>query len=101
MERYSYTLHPEADKEYADAYIWYEDQQVGLGEKFIEAVNKKITDIAAQPELYGSKNKGYRETIVSKVFPFNIVYRIARKHKEIYVASIYHNKRDPKKKYRK
>jgi hypothetical protein len=38
---YKYRLHPEADKDYTDAYAWYEYQQNGLGEKFIIAVRKK------------------------------------------------------------
>jgi len=39
---YSYLLHPEADKEYTEAFIWYEERQEGLGERFIEAVRQKL-----------------------------------------------------------
>jgi plasmid stabilization system protein ParE len=98
---FSYTLHPEADKEYAGAYAWYEDQSQGLGEKFIDAVKQKLAAIAAKPELFGSKSKGFRETIVSRAFPYSIVYKIAIEQKAIYIVSIYHSKRNPKKKYRK
>jgi len=98
---YTYRLHPEADEDFANAYTWYEDQQAGLGEKFIVAVRKKIVAIAAQPEIYGSKSNGYRETIVNRTFPFVIVYKIYSRPKEIYISAIYHQKRDPKKKYRK
>ena len=40
--RYAYYLHPKADEDYITAYIWYEKQQEGLGEKFIMAIRKKL-----------------------------------------------------------
>lgn len=98
---YVVRLHPDADKEYADAYAWYEAQSEGLGERFIAAVSEKIKNIATRPETYGSKTKGYRETIVDSNFPFVIVYKVAPQAKQILIAAIYHQKRDPRKKYRK
>ncbi len=57
--KYAYHLHPEADKDLSNAYAWYENNKLGLGQKFIDAVLEKIETIAAWPELYGSKRKGY------------------------------------------
>jgi len=98
---YSYRLHPIAEKEYSDAYAWYEDAQLGLGERFIETATKKIESIAVQPDVYGSKRKGYRETIISKDFPYTIVYKVNHHKKEVFISSIFHSKRNPGRKYRR
>jgi len=98
---FAYYLHPEARDEYAAAYAWYENQQHGLGEKFIAAVREKMDHISANPELYGSKATDYKETIVNSTFPYTIVYKIERRLKKIHVVAIYHHKRNVRRKYRK
>lgn len=83
------------------SYTRYESQQEGLGERFIKAVRQKIEAIVLQPELYGSRgNKKFREARV-KIFPYLIVYKINKRTKEIFIASIHHTKKHPRKKYRK
>jgi plasmid stabilization system protein ParE len=98
---YSYRLHPQAREDLANAYVWYEEAQTGLGERFVKTVKDKIDSILLSPGLYGSKKKGFRETIISKDFPFLVVYKIVESKKEILISSIFHAKRNPKNKYRK
>jgi plasmid stabilization system protein ParE len=99
--RYAYYLHPKADEDYITAYIWYEKQQEGLGEKFITAIRKKLEAIVSHPEIYSSKDKeDYREVLVNN-FPYVIVYKVYKQKKEIFISSIHHTKKHPKKKYRK
>jgi plasmid stabilization system protein ParE len=98
---YTYRLHPLTKKDYDEAYEWYEDRQKGLGEQFLKAVRQKIEDIVSHPEVYSSKsNKRFREARVD-VFPYLIVYKISKRKKEIYISSIHHAKKHPRKKYRK
>ena len=98
---YTYSLHPLTKQDYYDAYSWYEDKQKGLGERFINAVRKKIEEIVLHPEIYGSKsNKKFREAKVD-FFPYSIVYKVNKRKKEIYISSIHHAKKSPQKKYRK
>ncbi len=40
---YAYRLLQQAHIDLADAYIWYENEQTGLGEKFSASVNDKIS----------------------------------------------------------
>ena len=98
---YTFRLHPQANEDLANAYAWYEDKQVGLGERFLEKVHNKIGEVLQHPGWYGSKKKGYRETIISKRFPHLIVYKINHRKKEILIGSIFHASRDPKVKYKK
>jgi plasmid stabilization system protein ParE len=97
---YTYRLHPKAVEDYGDAYTWYEDQQSGLGDRFARAIRLKIEIILLRPETYGSRKKAYRETMID-YFPYLIAYRIDKRSKEIYITSIHHTKRHPRKKYRK
>lgn len=70
---YAYRLHPLVEKDYNEAYAWYEDMQKGLGERFLIAVRKKIEEIALHPEVYSSKSrKKFREAKVD-FFPYLIV----------------------------
>jgi plasmid stabilization system protein ParE len=101
MMNYSYYLHPLADKDYAEAYAWYEDKEEGLGERFIVAVRKKIEAIISNPEVYGSKGKKeFREAMVEG-FPYIIVYKLRKRKEQIFISSIHHAKKHPKHKYRK
>jgi mRNA-degrading endonuclease RelE of RelBE toxin-antitoxin system len=98
---YRYIFHSDIEKDYADAYNWYEKQKVGLGERFLTAVRKKLDQIAENPKAYGERSKkGYREANVD-VFPFQIIYKIYPKTKILFINAIHHHKKDPRKKYRK
>ena len=90
----------EADKEYSDSAIWYEEQSNGLGERFILTIQKKLELIQHNPESYPKKKDGLREAVV-KIFPFVIIYSFHKKENLILVSSIFHTRRNPRKKYRK
>ena len=93
-------FHDEADMEYFESFIWYEKQQAGLGEKFLNQIENIFDRIQKNPEHYPSKRKNYREAVVS-IFPFVIVYQVFRNDSLIYISSVYHGSRNPKTKYRK
>jgi plasmid stabilization system protein ParE len=62
---YTYRLHPLAYKDYYEAYIWYENKQKDLGERFLKAVRNKIQKIALNPKASGHKdNISFREAKV-------------------------------------
>ncbi|MGI8584484.1 MAG: type II toxin-antitoxin system RelE/ParE family toxin [Chitinophagaceae bacterium] len=98
---YTYHLHPLAYNDYYDAYTWYQNKQEELGERFLKAVRNKIEKIALNPKAYSHKsNKSFREAKV-EFFPYLIVYKIKKGTQEIFISSIFHTKRNPRKKYRK
>lgn len=87
-----------ARRELLEAWDWYDDKWNGLGDRFMQEVEKKVHQIAKTPERYPERTKGFRETPV-KVFPYLIIYRV-QKHKGIIaISSIFHTSRTPKKKY--
>jgi len=98
---YLLRLHPLIQQDFNEAYGWYEDQQKELGERFSNAIRGKIEQILLRPQVYGSRgNKKFREAKV-EFFPYVIVYKINERKKEIYISSIHHNSKHPKKKFRK
>jgi|SRR4051794_4952388 plasmid stabilization system protein ParE len=97
---YRHILLAKARNELLETWIWYEERQAGLGDRFKNEVYKRIHEIEQHPERYPERKKSYRETMI-KTFPYLIIYRIDKKEKLVIVSSIFHGKRNPKKKYRK
>jgi len=81
-----------------DSFGWYEQQQKGLGIRFIKSVKQKIDKIEESPELFAVKHKSYREARVPS-FPYLIIYRVYNKEKIVRVFSVFHTAQNPKKKY--
>ena len=83
-----------------DAWIWYEDKQVGLGDRFENEVYQCIEKIEQHPERYPQRKKPFHETKV-KIFPYLVIYRIEKAEQLIIISSIFHTKRKPELKYKK
>jgi len=74
--------------------IWYDEQQQGLGNKFILEVVRSFRLIEANPLHYEEKfSKKFRFANVN-IFPFVIVFKI--KGKEVIVNAVFHTSRNPK-----
>lgn len=101
MKLYAVVFHEAVAIDYNEAYAWYEEQQKGLGEKFLAEISYKVQQIKSNPTTYGVKSKqGYHEAVIIK-FPYSIVYKIYRKQNLVLITSIHHHKKHPRKKYRK
>ena len=98
---YRFDFHEDVANDSLEAYAWYENKTQGLGERFLDAVRKKLGQIAKNPEAFGEKSrKGYREVALN-IFPYLIVYKIYKKNKVVFVNSIHHTSKHPRKKYRR
>jgi plasmid stabilization system protein ParE len=92
-------LSSEAKKEIDDSFHWYEERLEGLGERFIEFIDKAFQLIAQTPERFPVKSGAFREFVVNK-FPYVIIYEFLEARKTIIVLHVFHTKRNPKRKYR-
>lgn len=90
----------EAETEFEESYLWYEKQQINLGDKFAEEVYKRLELISKFPERYPQRLKGYRESPIN-IFPYIIIYKFDRTKRQIAVISIFQTNRNPAKKYKK
>jgi plasmid stabilization system protein ParE len=87
-----------AQREIAESWNWYEDRQLGLGDRFLNEIAEHIRKIEQTPIRFPIRFKSYREASVP-VFPFLIIYRINERKKIIRIVSVFHTSRNPTKKY--
>jgi toxin ParE1/3/4 len=65
---------PPAGEEFVFAAKYYEAEESGLGEAFIEEVERAAMRIAAFPEHGSSHLAGTRRIVLAR-FPYSVVYR--------------------------
>ena len=79
---------------------WYAERSKAAAENFVRAVDDAVQLICQHPERWRNTYKGYHELGLKK-YPFTIIYTIESDKQLIIIFSIYHHKRNPKKKFRK
>jgi len=57
-------FHPEVVGELSDAFLWYETQKNGLGEKFVMTVETMLAKIKNDPRLFSYSRKPFREAAI-------------------------------------
>jgi plasmid stabilization system protein ParE len=90
---YVLEFRPEVRKELDDAYHWYENQQTGLGEDFLNCIDNTLDFIHQMPESYPVLYRDVRRAVVKR-FPYAIYYRIVSSR--VIVTAIFHGQRDSK-----
>lgn len=68
-------FHSEARREFFETSEYYEEQVVGLGDDFIDEVEKVLDVIEQQPSSGTKITKTERRFLVSR-FPFGIIYSV-------------------------
>jgi plasmid stabilization system protein ParE len=91
-------IRDKAVAEIQEAFNWYQNQQTGLGNKFISELENYFEVIHKTPKTFKRSYKVYRE-IPLKIFPFIVVYFIDEIEKIIVVASVFHTSRNPEDKF--
>ena len=85
---------PEAEQDVSDAFDWYESREVGLGEDFLQSVEKGLTIIKDHPHLFPIAIDEFRHATIQR-FPFEIFYEPLEDG--IVVYAVFHCSQDPKK----
>ena len=84
-------MRPEAEVDLVKARDWYEEQRLGLGDEFTDAVDRLLSEISTAPQLYGVVLRDVRRTKVRR-FPYVIYYRTLIDRVE--VIGVLHGSRD-------
>lgn len=95
MSTYKLEITLLAEEEYSLAFYYYEEQQLGLGNKFEKETESLMDQLKTNPYLFQRKFKHYREAVFKK-FPYYIVYEII--DNSVIVHSFFHASRNPKRK---
>jgi plasmid stabilization system protein ParE len=71
---------------------WYEDEDPGLGRRFLNAVDTLVIQIRQEPLRYPSIYRGTRRALVPG-FPYAVFFLV--RDEAIVVVAVLHTKRDP------
>ena len=85
---------PEAFQDVNDAYSWYENRRVGLGEDFLSCVDACVQKICRAPELYIKIHENYRRALVRR-FPYAVFFEYT--DEKVTVYSVFHTSQNPEK----
>ena len=91
-------FHPLADDDLIEAWSWYEAQQRGLGDRFVNAVDAALDKVVQWPTSGTPVNEGPGRPVVERRvgtsgFPYLIRYRMI--DEAIVVMAVYHQRRRP------
>lgn len=92
---YHFSLSPNAEADLLEAALWYESQQIGLGEKFTQRVASYFFRIQNNPLHFPLKKGNLREAYIQK-FPYIIIYQIIGNN--IIVFAVFNTHQNPEKK---
>ncbi|MFK7980434.1 MAG: type II toxin-antitoxin system RelE/ParE family toxin [Saprospiraceae bacterium] len=93
--KYKIKLHPIAKLELIDTFQYYEDQQKGLGRRFLKAYQEKTRFLADNPEACELVSLDKRRAVVNP-FKYNVIYQINISKKIIVILAVMHGSRSPK-----
>ena len=88
----NYFFHPEAQAEFNEAVVYYEECEPGLGEDFVFEVYSAIQNILSYPEAWPVLVDDVRRCLTAR-FPFGVLYSIDKDG--IFVLAIMHLHRHP------
>ncbi len=82
----------EAEQEFLEAALYYENQAKGLGERLMTDVYQAIEDIISFPENAQKLTKDVRRKLLKR-YPFGVLYRIDKE--DIVIVAVMNLKRKP------
>jgi len=91
--RYSVQFRPAALVEFNESADWYEARQLGLGARYVDAIDATISSIVAAPTRPAIVHKQVRLLSVEG-FPYQVYYRIVGEE-IIEVLSVFHVRQNP------
>ncbi|MFT4094050.1 MAG: hypothetical protein QM640_10450 [Niabella sp.] len=91
---YTLVIQRPAQIDIDEAFIWYEEQSIGLGIRLIEDFDKTADKIISNPSYAGKVTNELRGAPLS-ISPYEIVYITDEKTATIIVIALSHFKRAP------
>ncbi|MPS74257.1 MAG: type II toxin-antitoxin system RelE/ParE family toxin [Chryseobacterium sp.] len=91
---YELEIQEEANLEILETYIYYENIQTGLGERFLKQIEIYLVKIRDNPKHFQIKGIRYREAYIYK-FPYLIIFDIV--DDKIIILSVFNTHQNPTK----
>jgi toxin ParE1/3/4 len=86
-------LHPQADRDMAETAIWYDRQELGVGDEFLDAVQAAIQTVSLNPSTGSPVTKTLRMQSLRR-FPLGLVF--CERAEDVYVIAVHHFSKDSK-----
>ena len=87
-------LLPEAESDVNEAYWWYEDKSVGLGEEFLRCLEAGFAGISENPHHYPVRFDTFRRILLRR-FPYAVYFEDTETTVTIYY--VFHGSLNPEK----
>jgi len=91
--KYDLIIKEEANEDVISAFLWYEEQQEGLGDKFLLCLDEYCSVITENPYIFQAKYNTLRQAILKR-FPYVIIYEV--EENALVVYAVFHTSRHPK-----
>ncbi len=85
---YEILIRKEAQIDLDEIFAWYEEQQQGLGFRFIDAVDKILLKISINPDFAFCIEQDARSASLHR-FPYDIIYVTDKKQGQVRVMLFY------------
>ncbi|GAB5561357.1 MAG: hypothetical protein SynsKO_30040 [Synoicihabitans sp.] len=72
---YSIVIRPVAEHDLTTAADWYDEQRMGLGDKFLDEINAAMNGLVNQPDISPRYYGDFRRILLHR-FPYKIFYQI-------------------------
>ena len=83
---------PSAESDILDGFVDYEERLDGLGERFLDEVEKSFNRIKSDPYLYQEIEEGVRRSI-THTFPYIVFYTIEKD--TVFILAVIHAAQNP------
>jgi len=97
---YTYLFNEEAQIEYETSLEWYAERSLKAATSFVVEVDKTLILICTYPNRWKNSYKNFHELQLKK-YPFTIIYTVEEEKNLVIVSSVFHHKRNPRKRYKK
>lgn len=91
---YELVLRREAQIDLNEIFMWYEEQQYDLGFKFLADFENTMSKIQRNPLHASFAIQDARGTSLKR-FPYEIIYRVNEKAKQVRIIAVLHQHRNP------
>ena len=95
MKKYKVEIEPKALADIKQISGWYNEQKIGLGNRFQEAVVRQINSLKIDPHIYAIRYNEIRCVIVNK-FPFMIHFYCDEESNSVEILAVISTDRNPK-----
>ena len=85
-------FHPEAEREFLEAALYYDLRVAGLGEKFLSEIQSATELLISQPEIGARIDPNLRRMLLVR-FPYSVIYSV--EDMTIRVIAVAHQRRRP------